>query len=169
MMWRPFSEVEKEYPILLEPAPTDLEGRIRYFESSARLFGDLATFHSGPQVFESKGNQRKLLILRYFSERDCATSLDVSSDLKLSLTNASERLRRYYKQGLLARRALDGRRRGRRTMVYKLIETGRKRLTFLEKTVKFERTETYESKKYRSRQLMMEKIVRTLCQRQASP
>lgn len=114
--------------------PTDVNGRIRYFESSARLFEDLATFYSGPPVFESKRNQRKLLIFRYFSERDCATSLDVSSDLKLSLTNASERLRRYYKQGLLARRALDGRRPGRRTMVYNLTENGRKRLSFLEKT-----------------------------------
>jgi len=60
MMWRSSSEVLKEYPILLEPIPTDLEGRIRYFESSARLFGDLATFYSGPPVFESKRTRRKL-------------------------------------------------------------------------------------------------------------
>jgi len=166
---RPFSEVEQEYPILLEPVPTDVNDRIRYFESAERLFEDLATFYSGRPVFESKGNQRKLLILRYFSGRDRATSLDVSSDLKLSLTNASEQLRRYYKQGLLARRALDGRRRGRRTMVYRLTEAGRRRLAFLEKTVKFRRTETDPSKRYRIYQLMMKKMVMDLRQRVASP
>jgi len=127
---RPFSEVAREYAVLLRPW-TDVNGKIRYFEDLVRLFGDLATFYSGPPMFESKGNQRKLLILRYFSERDCVTSLDVSLDLKLSLTNASERLRRYYKQGLLTRRALEKRRRGRRTMVYELNEAGRRRLAFL--------------------------------------
>ena len=145
-----------------------MEGNIRYLESLARLHGDLATCYNGPPVFESKGNQRKLLILRYFSERDCATSLDVSSDLEMSLTNASERLRRYYKQGLLTRRALVGRRRGRRTMVYRLTEAGQRRLTFLEKTVKFRRTETDASKKYRFRQSIVEMMVRTLRQRLAS-
>ena len=166
---RPFSEVAVEYAILLRPMPTDVEGKIRYWESFARLFGDFATFCSGPLVFEGKGNQRKLLILRYFLERDCTTSLDVSSDLNLSLTNASERLRRYYKQGLLARRALGRRRRGRRTMVYRLTEAGRRRLAFLEKNVKFKRTETDESKRYRSRQSRVEKTVRTLRQRLAFP
>lgn len=165
---RPFPEVAVEYAILLRPW-TDMKGMIRYFEASARLFGERATFHSGPPVFESKGNQRKLLILRYFSERDCATSLDVSSDLNLSLSNASERLRRYYKQGLLNRRAMVRRRRGRRTMVYKLTETGRRRLAFLEKNVEFKRTETDKSKEYRVYQLIMEKIVRDLRQRPASP
>lgn len=166
---RPFSEVAVEYAILLRPQPTDVDGNIRYLESLARLLGDLATSYSGPPVFESKGNQRKLLILRYFSERDCATSLDVSSDLILSLSNASERLRRYYKQGLLNRRALVRRRRGRRTMVYRLTEAGRRRLAFLEKNVKFKRTETDKSKRYRLRQLIVEKMVRTLRQRLASP
>ena len=166
---RPLFEVAADYPILLGSVPTDLRGRIRYFEIAEELFEDLATFHSGPSVFESKGNQRKISILSYFSERDCATSLDVSSDLKVSLTNASERLRRYYKQGLLARRAVERRRRGRRTMVYKLTEAGRRRLTFLGKTVKFKRTETYESKRYRIRQLMMKKIVIDLRQQLASP
>jgi DNA-binding MarR family transcriptional regulator len=165
---RPFSDVVREYPILLRPMPTDVKGRIRYFESVARLFGDLATFYSGPPVFEGEGNQRKLLILRYFSERDCATSPDVASDLNLSLTNASERLRRYYKQGLFTRRALDGRRRGRRTMVYKLTEAGGRRLAFLEKTVKFKRTETDKSRKFRSRQLMTENDVEVLRQSLAS-
>ena len=165
---RSFSEVAMEYPILLRPMPTDVTDRIRYFESLARLFGDLATFYSGPPVFEGKGNQRKLLILRYFSERDCATSLDMTSDLKVSLTNASERLRRYYKQALLTRRPLVRNRRGRQTMVYKLTEAGRRRLAFLEKTVKFKRTETHASTKYRSRQLMMEKRARALRQRLAS-
>jgi DNA-binding MarR family transcriptional regulator len=165
---RPFSEVAREYPILLRPMLTDVEGMIRYDESIARLFGDLATFYSGPPVFEGEGNQRKLLILRYFSERDCAISLDVASDLNLSLTNASERLRRYYKQGLLTRRPLVRKRRGRRTMVYKLTEAGGRRLAFLEKTVKFKRTETHASRKYRSRQLMMEKMVGALRQRLAS-
>jgi len=165
---RPFHEVAMKYTILLQPQPTDVDGNIRYLESLARLLGDLVTSYSGPLVFESKGNQRKLLILSYFSERDCATSLDVSSDLKVSLTNASERLRRYYKQGLLTRRVVERRRRGRRTMVYKLTEAGRRRLTLLEKTVKFKRTETYESKKYRSRQLMVENMVRALRQQLAS-
>ena len=145
-----------------------MDGNIRYLDSLARLHGDLATSYSGPPVCESKGNQRKLLILRYFSGRDRATSLDVSSDLKLSLTNASEQLRRYYKQALLTRRALVRKRRGRRTMVYKLTEAGRRRLAFLEKTVKFKRTETHASRKYRSRQLMMEKVVGDLRQRLAS-
>jgi len=165
---RPFSEVAREYAVLLRPW-TDVNGKIRYFEDLVRLFGDLATFYSGPPMFESKGNQRKLLILRYFSERDCVTSLDVSLDLKLSLTNASERLRRYYKQGLLTRRALEKRRRGRRTMVYELNEAGRRRLAFLEKIVKFKRTETDASKKYRSRQLYMEMLVKALRQQMASP
>lgn len=162
MTGRPFSDVAREYLILLRPMPTDVKGRIRYVESLAMLCGDLATFYSGPPVFEDEGNQRKLSVLRYFSQRGFATSFDVASNLNLSLTKASERLRRYYKQGLLARRAVERRRRGRRTMVYKLTEAGRRRLTFLRKTVKSERTETYESRKYRSRQLMMEKVVGNL-------
>jgi DNA-binding MarR family transcriptional regulator len=166
---RPFSEVAREYVILLQPTPTDVEGMIRYLESLARLQGDLATFYSGPPVFEGKGNQRKLLILRYFSERECATSLDVPSHMNLSLTNTSERLRRYYKQGLLTRIALVRRKRGRRTMVYKLTDAGRRRLAFLEKNVKFKRAETDASKKYRSRQLTVEKIERILHQQLASP
>ena len=160
-MGRPFPEVAMENAVLLRPW-TDVKSMIRYFESFARLFGDLATSYSGPPVFESKGNQRKLLVLRYFSERDCATSLEVSSDLEMSLTNASERLRRYYKQGLLTRTALVGMGRGRRTMVYELTEVGRGRLAFLEKTVKFRKAETYWSKKYRSRQLRFERIVGAL-------
>jgi len=165
---RPLSEIVENYPILLGPVPTDLRGKIRYFESAERLFGDLVTFHSGPSVFESKGNQRKLLILRYFSERDSATTLNVSSNLSMSLTNASERLRRYYEQSLLTRRPLGRRRRGRQTMVYKLTKAGRRRLAFLEKTVKFKRTETYESKRYRIHQLIMKKIVTDLRQQLAS-
>jgi len=56
MIGRPLSEVAAEYPILLEPTPTDVKGRIRYFESAERLFGDIATFRSGSPVFESKEN-----------------------------------------------------------------------------------------------------------------
>ena len=168
MTGRPFDEIALEYAILLRP-PTDARDMIRYFESLARLMGELATFYSGPPVFESKGDQRKLLILKYFSERDYAKSHDISSDLEMSLTNASERLRRYYKQGLLTRRALEGRARGRRTMVYKLTEAGRRRLTFLEKNVKFKRTETNKSKIHRSRQRMMEYFAHMLRQQLASP
>jgi predicted transcriptional regulator len=166
---RPFSEVAREYAILLRPKPTDVEGRIRYLESLARLYENLAAVCSGPPMFEGKGNQRKLLILRYFSERDCATTLDVSSDANLSLTNASERLRRYYKQGLLARGALVKRRRGRRTMVYKLTEVGLRRLAFLEKNVQFKRAETDASKAYRFYRRTVEMKVRALRQWGASP
>ena len=138
---------------------------VRYYESLARLQGDLATFYSGPPVFESKGNQRKLLILRYFSERNCATSLNVLSDLKMSLTNASERLRRYYKQGLLTRKQLGGRKRGRSIMVYEITEAGQRRFAFLEETVKFRRKETYKSKKHQTYQSMLEDMVKALRQR----
>ena len=165
---RPFPEVALEYAVLLRP-PTDAKDRIRYCESYARLMGELATFYSGPPVFESKGNQRKLLILRYFSKRDYATSFDVSSDLELSLTNASERLKRYYKQGLLARRALEKRRRGRRTLVYKLTQAGLRRLAFLEKNVKFKRTETMTSKMCRFYRVAMEEQAHKLRQQLASP
>jgi DNA-binding transcriptional ArsR family regulator len=156
------SEVVLEFAILLRPIPSDVNGKIRYLESLARLQGDLAAFCRGPPVFEGKGNQRKLLILRYFSERDRATSLDVSLDMNLSLTNVSERLRRYYEQGLLSRKALVRCRRGRRSMVYRLTGARRRRLAFLEKNVRFERAETDVSKKYRSRQLFLEWEVRTL-------
>jgi DNA-binding MarR family transcriptional regulator len=166
---RTFPEVASEYAVLLQPQPNDVDGSIRYLESLARLLGDLATSYGGSSLFESKGNQRKLLILRCSSKRDCATSFDVSSDLKMSLTNASERLRRYYKQGLLTREAVERRRRGRRTMVYKLTEAGRRRLAFLERTVRFRRAETDESRKCQSRQLMVEKMVRALRLRSASP
>jgi DNA-binding transcriptional ArsR family regulator len=164
---RPFSEVAREYAILLRPTPTDLDGMIGYFESLARLQGDLATAYSGPPVSEGKENQTKLLILRYLSMRDCATSLDVSSNIHLSRTNSSERLKRYYKQGLLTRRALVTRRRGRRTMVYKLTEARQGRLVFLRKNVKFKRAETDASKKHRSYQKKVEMIVRVLRQRLA--
>jgi DNA-binding MarR family transcriptional regulator len=166
---RPFREVALEYAVLLRPQPTDVEGNITYLECLSRLLGDLAASCGGSSVFESKGNQRKLLILSYFSERDYATSFDVSSDLKMSSVNASERLRRYYEQGLLARKAVQSNRRGRRTMAYKLTEAGRRRLAFLEKTVKFRKAETNESKKYRSRQLMVEMMVKALRQHLASP
>ena len=162
VMGRPFVEVAVEYAILLRPMPTALEGKITYFESCARLFGELATSYEGSPVFESKGNQRKLLILRYFSKKKSATSLDVSSDLNMTLTNASERLRRYYKQGLLARRALVKGKRGRPTMVYKLTEAGARRLAFLEENVKFRRTETDKSKRFRLHQRTMEMTVKAL-------
>jgi hypothetical protein len=54
-------------------------------------------------------------------------------------------------------------------MVYKLTEAGRRRLAFLERTVRFRRAETDESRKYQSRQLMVEKMVRALRLRSASP
>jgi DNA-binding PadR family transcriptional regulator len=148
--------------------PTSAKDMIRYCENLARLFGDLAIFYSGPPVFEGKGNQRKFLILRYFSEKDSATSFDVSSDLKMSLTNASERLRRYCKQRLLNRRSLERRKRGRPTKIYKLTEAGQRRLAFLKENVKFRKAETYDSKRCRIRQLMMKKIVIDLSRRLAS-
>lgn len=169
VMGRPPINVVAEYAILLRPMPTDVEGKIRYCDSGARLMGDLATAYAGPPVFEGKGNQRKLLILHYFSKRIHATSLDVSRDLEMSLTNASERLRRYCKQGLLTRRALDGRKRGRPTMVYEFTEAGQRRLAFLKENVRFRRAETYASKKYRLRQRIMELMVKRLRKWGTSP
>ena len=90
----PFFEVVREYAVLLRPPPADLGGCLRYCGSLARLFGVLAKACEGGPVFEGKRNQKKLLVLRYFSERGSATSFEVSLDLKMSLTNASERLRR---------------------------------------------------------------------------
>lgn len=146
---KPFPEVAAKYAVLLsEPAPSDVEGRIRYLEGIHRLFGEMAEFFRGPPVFESKGNQRKLLILDYISRKGSVTSFDVSRDLEMSLTNASERLRRYYKQDLLSRRALMGGGRGRPTMVYTITWTGKKRLAFLKKTVRFRRPETERSELY---------------------
>lgn len=113
-------------------------------------------------MFESKGNQRKLLILRYFSKKGSATSLDVSSDLNMSLTNASERLRRYDKQDLLTVIGLKKGKLGRPTKVYQITETGQRSPAFLEDNVKFRRTETDTSKKYRSFQRVMDIKARIL-------
>jgi hypothetical protein len=63
---RPFSEVAREYPILLRPMPTDVTDMIRYVESLARLFGDLATFYSGPPVFEGERESEKALDFEIF-------------------------------------------------------------------------------------------------------
>jgi DNA-binding PadR family transcriptional regulator len=165
---KPFLEVSLEYPVLLRPPPTDKEGQIIYLKSLARLCGELATCYEGPPVFESKGDQRKVLILAYFSEKGHAKAFDVSKDLKISLTNASERLRRCHKQGLLTRKAVETGRRGRRTMVYALTEAGRSRLAFLAKTVKFRRDETNDSKELRQAQLKAERKAEELRQRLAS-
>lgn len=169
MAGRPFPEVALEYLVLLYPQPTetDIVGNIRYLECLSKLYRNLAFYEESP-VFESKENQRKLLILSYFSKRDCAKSSDLSSDLKMPLTNASERLRRYYKQGLLSREAVESKRRGRRIMVYMLTEAGRRRLAFLEKTVKFRRAETDRSKRYRSHQLEAEMTLKALRRRLGS-
>jgi DNA-binding MarR family transcriptional regulator len=156
---RSFAEVALEYAFLLRPMPSNREGKIRYLETLSKILGDLATHYESP-LFESRGNQRKLLILSYFLERGYATSFDVSSGLKMSLTNVSERLRRYYKQGLLTRKPVERKRRGRRTMAYELTKDGRRRLALLIRTVKFRGAETNESKKYRSRQLIVEKRCR---------
>lgn len=161
-MGRPFIAVVAEYAIVLRPEPTDVEGKIRYFETAARLMGDLATSYEGPPVFESKGNQRKLLTLRYFSKKSSATTLDLSSDLNMSLTNASQRLKRYYEQGLLTRTTLRKGKPGRPTKIYRLTETGLKRLAFLEKNVKFKRIETEASKRFRLYQRIVELAVRRL-------
>lgn len=161
---KPFPTVATNYAILLYPMPNDVKGRIRYLESATRLFGDLATFYKGPLLFESNPNQRKILVLEYFSKRNRATSFDVSSSLDMSLTNASDLLRRYYKQGLLTRTVAEEKKRGRRTMVYKLTEAGQERLSFLYKTVNFKRTETDKSIKYRLYQLKMEMTARKLRQ-----
>lgn len=150
-------EVKSEYIILLRPFPTSVQGCIRYLESYSRLLGEMAACYDGSPMFESKRDQRKLLVLRYFSTRDGTTSVGMSPDLNLRLTNASERLRRYYKQGLLSRKPVKTGKRGRQTMVYVLTDAGRRRLAFLEKNVKFRKAETDQSKKYRSNQLNIEK------------
>jgi hypothetical protein len=54
-------------------------------------------------------------------------------------------------------------------MVYDLTKTGQSRLALLKKTVRFRRDETNESKKYRSYQLMVEKMMEAVRQRSASP
>lgn len=162
MSGKSYREVELEYIILLRPQPTSVQGCIEYMESYSRLLGEMAACCDGSPMFESKRDQRKLLVLRYSSKRDGTTSVGMSSDLNLPLTNASERLRRYYKQGLLSRKAVKTGKRGRRTMVYALTEAGRRRLAFLEKNVKIKKAETDRSKNYRSNQLKVEKMLNVL-------
>lgn len=73
-----FSEVLLEYDILLRPW-TDVEGMIKYYESLTRLHGDLATFYSGPPVFEGKGNQTKALDNKYIQSSAVSLMCDTAN------------------------------------------------------------------------------------------
>ena len=159
---RPLPEFVKRYPILFGPEPADREGKIRYFTALRDLFKEGEMCFAGDLVYEAKANQRKFLILRYFSKVDSATSVGVSSRLDMSVSNASWRLKLYCKDYLLTRTPLVEERPGRRTMVYKLTEKGRKRLDYLSKNVDFKREETITSKPWRLGALRLDKFLNQL-------
>ena len=159
---QPLSEFVKRYPVLFGPAPTGREGKIRYLTALRDLFKEGELCFAGDVVYEAKANQRKFLILRYVSKVDSATSVDVSSRLDMSVSNASWRLKLYCKDYLLTRTPLVEERPGRRTMVYRITEKGRKRLGYLSKTVDFKREETTTSRIWRLEALRLDKVLNQL-------
>lgn len=159
---KPLVEFVERYPILFGPVPTDREGEIKYSAAVRDLFKEGEIICAGALVYEAKPNQRKFLILRYFSKVNSGTSKDVSSSMNITVSNASRRLKLYYLQGLFNRSVLVDERRGRPTMVYKLTEKGRKRLDYLSKNVYFRREETMLSRVCHLGGLRWDKVVKEL-------
>lgn len=157
------SQVMLKYPYLIMPEPTnDLVNEIAYWVQYQDVCRKLEYLTGGEFVCEGKPNQRKLLILDYFSKVDSATSLDVKERFNISLANATRRLRLYNKQCLLDRERLREKRRGRPTFVYNLNETGKKRLAYLYKTISLPRKATEISEKYRICHWGMQRIIDNL-------
>ena len=76
-------------------------------------------------------NERKLEILSLLSDGSWWTSPEVSDNLGLTLTNASELLRRYHKDGLATRQAVPGRGPPPRLFTYRITLKGSQRLEWL--------------------------------------
>lgn len=155
------SRVMLQYPYLTMPQPTnDLMNEIAYWVQYQDICRKLEYLTGGEFICEGKPNQRKLLTLEYFSKVDSASSIDIKEKFNISLANATRRLRLYAKQqGLLDREQLREKRRGRPTFVYKLNETGKKRLAYLYKTISLPRKATEISEKYRICHWGMERII----------
>jgi len=76
-------------------------------------------------------NERKVEILSFLEDGRWWTTPEVAGVLRLGLTNASELLRRYHKDGLLVRRRLRGPGAPPRAYGYRLTEKGAERLRWL--------------------------------------
>jgi len=76
-------------------------------------------------------NQRKSEILSLLEDGDSWTASEVEEALGVSLTDASELLRRYHKHGLLVRRRLMGPGAPPRAYGYRITEKGIRRLDWL--------------------------------------
>ena len=76
-------------------------------------------------------NERKLEILILLNDGNRWTSSEVADELGLSLNNASELLRRYYEQALVARRRWRGEEAPPRAYIYSISCKGTERLGYL--------------------------------------
>ena len=77
-------------------------------------------------------NQRKFEILALLENGDSWTAREVEEALGVSLTDASELLRRYHKYGLLVRARLRGPGAPPRGYGYRITEKGLRRLDWLQ-------------------------------------
>lgn len=76
-------------------------------------------------------NERKIEILTLLSDGSWTTSPDVAGELGLTLSNASELLRRYHKDGLVVRQAVPGPGPPPRLFAYNMTTKGFERLEWL--------------------------------------
>lgn len=76
-------------------------------------------------------NERKVEILSLLSDGEPWTSPEVAGHLGLTLTNASELLRRYHKDGLVTRQSITGRGPPPRLFAYVMTAKGLERLSWL--------------------------------------
>ncbi len=77
-------------------------------------------------------NERKSEILSLLADGDWWTASGVAEALGMSLTNASELLRRYHKNGLLVRQRLKGPGAPPRGYRYRITDKGTERLSWLQ-------------------------------------
>jgi len=128
----------------------DVRFQLAYLKQFSTLCHKLEYLSGGEYVCQGKPNQRKYLVLRYSAYKESITSDELSKALKISLQNASSRLKWYCRQELFTREKVREQRRGRPTFIYKLTHVGKERALYLLKTMPLlPRKVTEESETYR--------------------
>lgn len=142
--------VVSEFLFIENGWPSDVRIQFAYLKQFSTLCDKLEYLYGGEFVCQGKSNQRKYLVLLYSAYKESITSYELSKALKISLQNASSRLKWYCGQGLFTREKVREQRRGRPTFIYKLTHFGKERASYLVKTMPLlPRKGTEESETYR--------------------
>ena len=149
--------VISEFLFIKSGWPNDVRIQLAYLKQFSTLCHKLEYLSGGEFVCQGKPNQRKYLVLLYSAYKESITSHELSKALKISLQNASSRLKWYCRQELFTREKVREQRRGRPTFIYKLTHVGKERALYLLETMPLlPRKGTKESETYRLLKLSLD-------------